>query len=329
LLGIHPYDETWADGLQLLRYNISSAYHNHMDWIKGNGDPKVHNWDSAGQGTNRFATVLLYLSDVKEGDGGETVFTQIPRIVNNTSNMIRERERARREMEVEAVAEKEVREKLPEELETRNLTYLFPPHSWQREMLVTCRTRLSVKPQHSHALLFYSQTPEGHPDYRSTHGGCPVLAGEKWAANVWVWNGPRQGYWEKDEETGIMIRPDSNEQNVDKQVQVLFHVESVVWERLGPTVGLGLFWVPSQKDREPTYFGPLSLSPMSMNSFPGHTFEVRYERKRERKKERESEREMVVCADEREREIGSIVRRWSLGKQLTQDLVVRERDLET
>lgn len=25
------------------------------------------------------------------------------------------------------------------------------------------------------------------------HGGCPVLSGTKWAANLWVWNGVRYG----------------------------------------------------------------------------------------------------------------------------------------
>ena len=27
----------------------------------------------------------------------------------------------------------------------------------------------------------------------SEHGGCPVLEGTKWAANLWVWNGRRYG----------------------------------------------------------------------------------------------------------------------------------------
>jgi hypothetical protein len=27
----------------------------------------------------------------------------------------------------------------------------------------------------------------------SQHAGCPVLAGQKWAANMWVWNGCRYG----------------------------------------------------------------------------------------------------------------------------------------
>eukprot|EP01046_Picozoa_sp_COSAG06_P088351 COSAG06_NODE_34775_length_469_cov_1.583784_1_plen_52_part_01 len=31
----------------------------------------------------------------------------------------------------------------------------------------------------------------GAIDQMSLHGGCPVLAGEKWAANKWVWNSPK------------------------------------------------------------------------------------------------------------------------------------------
>lgn len=32
-------------------------------------------------------------------------------------------------------------------------------------------------------------------DDSSLHGGCPVLRGEKWAANLWVWNTPREGFF--------------------------------------------------------------------------------------------------------------------------------------
>lgn len=38
------------------------------------------------------------------------------------------------------------------------------------------------------AVLFYDVTPDGLPDDMAEHGGCPVLRGVKWAANLWVWN---------------------------------------------------------------------------------------------------------------------------------------------
>ena len=50
--------------------------------------------------------------------------------------------------------------------------------------------------------MFYSQTPWGEPDRSSLHAGCPVLKGEKWAANLWVWNGARHGYWKENKSTG-------------------------------------------------------------------------------------------------------------------------------
>jgi len=66
--------------------------------------------------------------------------------------------------------------------------------SWQETMVAQCRSRLAVRPNSARAVLFYSQHPDGSPDESSKHGGCPVLHGEKWAANLWVWNGPRNGF---------------------------------------------------------------------------------------------------------------------------------------
>jgi len=50
---------------------------------------------------------------------------------------------------------------------------------------------LLVAPVKGDALLFYSMSPDGKLDRASYHGGCPVLEGEKWGANVWVWNRDR------------------------------------------------------------------------------------------------------------------------------------------
>jgi hypothetical protein len=68
------------------------------------------------------------------------------------------------------------------------------PLSWQKRMVGHCRSKMAVKPLKAEAVLFYSQHPDGRVDLSSLHGGCPVLQGTKWAANLWVWNGPRMPY---------------------------------------------------------------------------------------------------------------------------------------
>jgi len=45
-----------------------------------------------------------------------------------------------------------------------------------------------VKPKRGRAIIFYSMLPDGNLDDNSLHGGCPVVAGEKWAANWWFWD---------------------------------------------------------------------------------------------------------------------------------------------
>jgi hypothetical protein len=73
LLGFDHYTEEHADGLQMLRYNASTSYASHLDYFEG-GEQLDHDYDSAHKGGNRFATVLLYMTDMEAGSGGETVF---------------------------------------------------------------------------------------------------------------------------------------------------------------------------------------------------------------------------------------------------------------
>jgi len=68
------------------------------------------------------------------------------------------------------------------------------PGSWEEDMTAVCRTRFSVRPSKSRAVLFYSQFPNGTLDPLSFHGGCPVLNGTKWMANLWVWNAARNSF---------------------------------------------------------------------------------------------------------------------------------------
>jgi len=68
VLGFDEYIESHADGLQILRYNLTTAYIPHLDWIDGN-DNLEHDFESGGKGGNRFATILLctYIVSVERG----------------------------------------------------------------------------------------------------------------------------------------------------------------------------------------------------------------------------------------------------------------------
>lgn len=222
LLGMHPYNEHWADGLQILRYNVSTAYINHLDYIES--ESTDHDWDSAKDGTNRFATILLYMSDVE--DGGETFFPEAtnwfvsaeespefsvseegayasgvdesgPRLSSCVSSEVQEDCRDPSSygyIEHPIEDEEFIEEETALYLEEKNISHLFKKGSWQRDMVKNCRSKMSVRPMKAHAVLFYSQKPLGEKDVKSMHGACPVLQGVKWAANLWVWNGPRQPY---------------------------------------------------------------------------------------------------------------------------------------
>ena len=47
--------------------------------------------------------------------------------------------------------------------------------------------QLKVKPEIGKAILFYSVLPDGNYDERSQHAALPVIKGEKWLTNLWVW----------------------------------------------------------------------------------------------------------------------------------------------
>lgn len=48
--------------------------------------------------------------------------------------------------------------------------------------------KLEVKPEVGKAILFYSQLPDGNMDDFSHHAAEPVLEGEKWLTNLWLWD---------------------------------------------------------------------------------------------------------------------------------------------
>ena len=163
--------------MQVLRYNQTTAYTPHFDYFEDKTLKEPYDYDSAHKGGNRFATVLLYMSDLPEGGGGETVFSEA------WPPSLAEGDRLSLEESLEQLrASGDARDAGIEE------------GSWEEEMIATCRSKLSVKPHAGRAVLFYSQHPNGSLDKMSKHGGCPTLKGEKWAANLWVWNHVRRDY---------------------------------------------------------------------------------------------------------------------------------------
>lgn len=163
------YADNQADGLQVLNYKPGQAYIAHVDQFDIGMDPSgKHNFDPTDGGTNRMATVFLYLNNVDEG--GETVFP-----LSRAHMRLKETDK-------DGGGPK-----------ATDPSTLFDKDSWEYDLVDACRTRMAVPAIKGSAILFYTQHGNGVLDPKSIHGGCPVLQGEKWAANMWVWNGPRYG----------------------------------------------------------------------------------------------------------------------------------------
>jgi len=154
-------DMALADGLQVLRYNESAGYRWHTDWFPEK-TAYGRNHDVTRGGSNRLATILFFLSDVELG--GQTGFPEAP---GDTSQLNHSMSLAQD---------------------------MFGPGSWELEAVQKCFGRFSVKPRKARAILFYSLKPNGQGDPMSMHTGCPVLLGQKWAANLWVWNKNRDDH---------------------------------------------------------------------------------------------------------------------------------------
>jgi prolyl 4-hydroxylase len=173
LLRLGGYKEALADGIQILRYELGQAYIAHHDYFPENQSDD-YNWSPSKGGSNRFATVFLYLSDVEYG--GQTVFPLIDKLTSEKSHELVERlgEAPSKELLKELVADAGLNE-----------------NSWENKLIGKCYGKFAIPPRRGDAILFYSQKPDGVLDIYSSHGACPVLKGTKWGANLWVWNACR------------------------------------------------------------------------------------------------------------------------------------------
>jgi prolyl 4-hydroxylase len=132
LLRVSTYDEAMADGIQVLRYNLGQAYIAHTDFFPP-GTSDDHNWDSSDGGTNRLATLFLYLSDVEEG--GQTVFPRAEAPSGPNASSLLDRNIIQGEAAASAV-----------EAQTAAKA-LFKENSWQSRMVDQCYSKLAVLPR--------------------------------------------------------------------------------------------------------------------------------------------------------------------------------------
>lgn len=159
-----PQDDGKRDGLQVVRYLAGQGYNTHPDYFT-NGDDAGKDEHERFEflpykgGSNRFATVFMYLNNVQ--DGGFTVFPK---------------------------AEPIVPQREPVGID------FFPEESWEHRVLWKCYNKLAVPAVAGTAALFYSVTPDGQIDASSHHAACPLTEGMvKWGANIWIWNKHRFG----------------------------------------------------------------------------------------------------------------------------------------
>ena len=157
LLRMGGYDESLSDGIQILRYELGQAYVAHHDYFP-EFQSDDHQWNPMLGGSNRFATIFLYLSDVEYG--GETSFPNSDRLTIEKSREL-----------VERLGEAPPLEEQKELIKAAGLAN----GSWEENLSMACSAKFAVPPRRGDAILFYSQRPDGRLDVNSLHGACPVL----------------------------------------------------------------------------------------------------------------------------------------------------------
>ena len=129
LLRMGAYKESLADGIQILRYELGQAYVAHHDYFPQR-QSEDHSWDPYYGGSNRFATVFLYLSDVEVG--GQTVFPRSARLSADKSEDL-----------VRRLGEAPSQEFLKELQKDAGLS----DGSWEDKLIGQCFTQFAVPPR--------------------------------------------------------------------------------------------------------------------------------------------------------------------------------------
>ncbi|CAJ1368076.1 unnamed protein product [Effrenium voratum] len=130
----------------------------------------------------------------------------------------------------------------------------------------SCERGLKVRPEVGAVILWYSLRPNGNGDPNGLHAACPVEDGEKWSANYWVWNKPRDL---------LISLPDADvdEEYHGEQPVTSNHVSATF--RNEHPFPVYLFWKPPHQARE-AFMGEISpQAAVSAQTFPLHTWHIR------------------------------------------------------
>lgn len=150
-----------VEPLHAVEYSRGEYYEPHLDFFTTGHADTVPNKDAIfapPNGSNRFATFIVYLTSVDNADdGGQTIFPfSMPSSASGG---------------LQGVA-------FAGDHGAPSCAF---PTIWQQQGLM-------VEPRRGDALLFYDQRPDGSLDERTRHGSCPVVRGTKRVINAWVWN---------------------------------------------------------------------------------------------------------------------------------------------
>ena len=149
------------EALQIQRYQLGEFYQPHFDYI--------HKFGGAGQKNFRFATLLMYLSNLGDAEGGSTVFPYVTTRAGEAGVTYGASSLAASACRWVSCDKEELRahHQMPQ---------------------CCCGEALKINPSAGSAILFFPQLANRSHDRHAWHGGCPVLqqGAEKWTAQQWI-----------------------------------------------------------------------------------------------------------------------------------------------
>eukprot|EP00451_Oxyrrhis_marina_P015528 CAMPEP_0204329982 /NCGR_PEP_ID=MMETSP0469-20131031/14568_1 /ASSEMBLY_ACC=CAM_ASM_000384 /TAXON_ID=2969 /ORGANISM="Oxyrrhis marina" /LENGTH=321 /DNA_ID=CAMNT_0051312685 /DNA_START=52 /DNA_END=1017 /DNA_ORIENTATION=+ len=194
--GLYDLKETEHGGLealQVMRYRLGQKYLSHVDTV------------AVGQeGPHRRATVIAYLNNVSEAEGGMTVF---PWVVHKSftshSGSVLPLENVLPVVTGEPTDDEDVAQfggdvgeavhfiGDPRYERSSMCEWSCSPAQFQAYATMNehccCRERLKVAPKQGDALVFFPLSVDNEVELMAEHGSCPVISEgkEKWIAQLW------------------------------------------------------------------------------------------------------------------------------------------------